>query len=286
MSSVAPSFTQRRAQCMLSILFLTTVPSECFSIARIRPISLSTISTSSALSLQQHGKDVHIAQHPYNNKNNTFYSSALYSTLPTDPVVMEDDDEQQDFSPTPPPPPDSWTEKILSSYLGPRLILGVLAAVYATNFPLGALMNDALPASAATSARMLVAALALSPFILHLKQELRIPAVLCGFFTCMGYVTQSLSLVDTDPARVSFLGSLTVLWCPLLEAVIEKKPMGIHQAPQTWLAAILCIAGIGVLELYDASGSSEALSLSISSGDVLALLQAVGFGTGSLLTVL
>jgi drug/metabolite transporter (DMT)-like permease len=126
---------------------------------------------------------------------------------------------------------------------------------------------------------MVVAALALSPFVLQLKQELRVPAVLCGFFTCMGYVTQSLALVDTDPARVSFLGSLTVLWCPVLEAIIDKKPMSLKEAPQTWLAAFLCIAGIGVLELFDPN-ATEALSLSVSTGDVFALLQAVGFGTG------
>ena len=177
-------------------------------------------------------------------------------------------------------PEDSLFEKVLSSYLGPRVLLGVLAAVYATNFPLGALMNDNLPASAATSARMLVAAAALSPAIFHLKPHLRVPAVTCGFFTAAGYVTQSLALIDTDPAKVSFLGSATVLWCPLLEWLVDKKPMGLRESPQTWLAALLCLAGVGVLELYDPSDAPGLIDLTINTGDILALLQAIGFGTG------
>ena len=107
--------------------------------------------------------------------------------------------------------------------------------MYATKFPLGALMNDHLPASAATASRMFVAGMALAPFLPKLKPELHWPAVLCGVFTATGYVTQSLALTDVDPARVSFLGSATVLWCPLLDTLIEKKHMGLKEAPQTWL---------------------------------------------------
>lgn len=200
--------------------------------------------------------------------NYTEYSSGI--------VVIQDDHTQKNKN--------DLVEGILSSYLGPRIILVVLAAVYATNFPLGALMNDHLPASAATSARMLVAALALAPFLPRLLPSLRIAAVTCGCFTALGYIAQSLALLDTDPARVSFLGAATVLWCPILEAVIDKKDMSLAKAPQTWLAALLCMAGVGVLELdpFSAvqSAASAAASVSVSSGDLLALLQAVGFGTG------
>lgn len=279
--------TRKRAFHVLVTLVVSLSLSECFSVPRIRLISSRGIQRRASTILHYSGDESPIHTHLFTRTHTCTGSSSsvLYSTRVPDPVVMETDEEQQDFSPLSQQPKDddSLVERVLSSYLGPRLILGVLAAVYATNFPLGALMNDVLPASAATSARMLVASLALSPFVFQLKPELRIPAVLCGVFTCTGYITQSLSLVDTDPARVSFLGSLTVLWCPFLEAVIDKKPMSIKEAPQTWLAAILCIAGIGVLELYDPSAtasSTEAISLSISFGDVLALLQAVGFGTG------
>ncbi|CAB9521739.1 EamA-like transporter family [Seminavis robusta] len=168
-------------------------------------------------------------------------------------------------------------EPLLESYWGPRIVLMAIAAIYGTNFPLGAIMNDALPASAATCARMVLASLALSPFIPKISPHLRMPAILCGCATALGYVTQSVALIDTDPSKVSFLGAATVLWCPVLEWLVEKKPMGWKDAPQTWLAAMLCMAGVGCLELW---GATDGMTAGVGKGDLLALVQAIGFGTG------
>jgi len=99
-------------------------------------------------------------------------------------------------------------DRVLGSYLGPRLLLAFASILYGTNFPLGAIMNDSLPPSAATSARMLLASLALSPFLFKLEGKLAPKALLCGCFTALGYITQSLSLVDTSPAKVAFLGEI------------------------------------------------------------------------------
>jgi drug/metabolite transporter (DMT)-like permease len=171
--------------------------------------------------------------------------------------------------------------KVLNSYLGPRLLLAGASILYGTNFPLGVIMNDALPPSAATCARTVLAAAALSPFLFKLSPKLSVPAMLCGCFTALGYITQSLALTEISPATVAFLGAATVIVCPTLSAVVDKKPMGIKDAPQTWLAAILCLSGVGVLELYDPSGGGV---MDVGFGDVLALLQAVGFGTSFFLT--
>jgi drug/metabolite transporter (DMT)-like permease len=63
--------------------------------------------------------------------------------------------------------------------------------------------------------------------------------------------------------------------------LVEKKPMGWKDAPQTWLAAVLCLAGVAALELFDSSGMDSAANLSrFGTGDFLSLVQAVGFGTG------
>jgi len=113
--------------------------------------------------------------------------------------------------------------------------------------------------------------------LFKINPNLRGPAILCGCATALGYVSQSLALVDTDPAKVSFLGAATVLWCPILEWLVEKKPMGPKDAPQTWLAAALCLAGVASLELYGADGSALA---AFTKGDMLAIVQAIGFGTG------
>lgn len=169
-------------------------------------------------------------------------------------------------------------DQVMNSYLGPRLLLAAVACLYGTNFPLGSIMDHALPASAATSARMVFAAAALSPFIRQLPRELIGPSLLAGCFTASGYVTQSMALVDTSPATVSFLGAATVIWCPFLEWLVHKTPMGWKDRPQTWVSAFMCMLGVGILELCG-SDSSNALA-GIGLGDGLALLQAMGFGTG------
>ena len=176
----------------------------------------------------------------------------------------------------------SALDRVLSGYLGPRLVLAAISCFYGTNFPLGAIMADAFPSpSAATAARMVIASIALSPFVTKLDKDLRMPAIMIGGFTAMGYITQSIALVDTSPATVSFLGAATVLVCPFLEWAVDKKPMSIRDAPQTWLAATLCLLGVGILELLNpavtASGANPFAELGM--GDALALLQAVGFGT-------
>ena len=181
----------------------------------------------------------------------------------------------------------SLVERILGSYLGPRLLLAFASILYGTNFPLGSMMNDSLPPSAATSARMLLASLALSPFLLKLEGELAASALLCGTFTAVGYISQSLSLVDTSPAKVAFLGAATVLVCPALEALVDGKDVSVGTRPQTWLAAALCLSGVGILELWNpGSGGGDAAGAlgGIGVGDLLALLQAVGFGTSFFLT--
>ena len=192
-------------------------------------------------------------------------------------VLADDDDGIDDIDSS----EQSLVDKVLNSYLGPRALLAFASILYGTNFPLGAIMNDSLPPSAATSARMVMAALALSPFLLKLSPKLSGSAVLCGCFTALGYTTQSLALVDVSPATVAFLGAATVIVCPTLEALVDKKPLGLRDAPQTWLAAILCILGVGILELYDPSGAGV---LDVGWGDALAILQAVGFGTSFFLT--
>jgi drug/metabolite transporter (DMT)-like permease len=172
---------------------------------------------------------------------------------------------------------DSLFDQFMSTYWGPRALLAVVACLYGTNFPLGAIMDHALPASAATSARFVLASLALSPFVFQIHRDLIGVSLFAGCFTGMGYVAQSMALVDTSPATVSFLGAAIVLWCPFLEWLVNKKPMGFNERPQTWIAAGLCLMGVGVLELCGGGGASAS---SIGVGDGLALLQAVGFGTG------
>jgi drug/metabolite transporter (DMT)-like permease len=205
-------------------------------------------------------------------------------------VCVLPDDEDIDWSKPPgavaTEEDSSIVDKFLKSYLGPRLLLAFASILYGTNFPLGAMMNEALPPSAATSARMLLASLALSPFLFKLEPKLAPTALLCGCFTALGYITQSLSLVDTSPAKVAFIGAAVVIVCPTLEVLVNKKDLSLTKAPQVWLAATLCMVGVGVLELYDPTGATALSDVfsQIGFGDFLAFLQAVGFGTSFFIT--
>ncbi len=188
-------------------------------------------------------------------------------------VITEDGTLECEANPAAPQP------GLSIEYLWPRALLLGSSVLYGTNFPLGRLMNDALPPAAATSARMLFAALALSPFLLQLKPSLRGMGLLCGTFTAMGYVTQSLALVDTPAATVAFLGAVTVLVCPVLAVLVDGRDLSFANAPQVWIAAALALCGVGVLEL----GGGEGLG-SLGVGDLFSLLQAVGFGTSFFIT--
>lgn len=158
-------------------------------------------------------------------------------------------------------------------FLWPRALLLGCSMLYGTNFPLGRIMNEALPASATTSGRMLLAATALSPFILKLKPELRWTSLLGGCFCALGYLSQSVALLDLPAATVAFLGAMTVIITPATNVLLDGAKLGWKDSPQTWIAAMLCIVGVGTLELGGGGGLGD-----ISFADFWGIMQAVGFG--------
>ena len=160
-------------------------------------------------------------------------------------------------------------------FLWPRALLLGCSMLYGTNFPLGRIMNDALPASATTSGRMLLAAAALSPFLFKLNPELRKTSVIGGCFCALGYLSQSVALLDVPAATVAFLGAVVVIITPTTNVLLGGAKLGWKDSPQTWLAAGLCMIGVGTLELGGGGGLGD-----IGMGDFWAVMQAVGFGVG------
>lgn len=190
--------------------------------------------------------------------------------------------DEEDISLSCIPNPDAVPERNVLSlqFLWPRALLLGCSLLYGTNFPLGSIMNEALPASATTSGRMLLASLALSPFLFQIKPELVKNAMIGGSFCALGYLSQSVALLDVPAATVAFLGALVVIITPFVNVVLGKDvKMGWKDAPQTWLAAILCLVGVGALELGGEGGLGA-----LGWGDVWAVLQAVGFGTAFFFT--
>jgi drug/metabolite transporter (DMT)-like permease len=168
-------------------------------------------------------------------------------------------------------------ERILSSYWGVRALLVVIPAIYGTNFALGSSLNEALANPALTTAlRMTLASLAVLPWLIRIDvAKLLGPAIFTGLCSATGYIGQSIALDDVDPARVSFLGAAVVVWCPILEAVFDKRPF----TAQTWWAAGLCMTGVAILEGVVGSGNGLASAFTFATGDAWAMLQAIGFGT-------
>jgi len=176
--------------------------------------------------------------------------------------------------------PVAEEQNVLSfEFIWPRALLLGCSVLYGTNFPLGRMMNEALPASAATSGRMLLASIALAPFLFKLAPELRKMSLIGGCFCAMAYIGQSISLIDTPAATVAFLGALTVIVTPAASVVVDKAKLGWKDAPQTWIAAILCIVGVGVLEVGGGEGLGD-----IGWGDFWAVLQGFGFGVSFYVT--
>ena len=161
-------------------------------------------------------------------------------------------------------------------FLAPRALLLAVAIGYGTNFPVGRYLNEALPAAAATSSRFALATLVLSPYIPRLRPSLIAPCLLSGVLDAIGYCSQSVSLISTPAAKVSFLGALTVVWIPFLSVALDGRKLGIRQ----WVASLVCLGGVGFLEL---GGSPDALlspsGVGVTSGDIFATVQAIAFGS-------
>lgn len=120
----------------------------------------------------------------------------------------------------------------LAKPLLPRALLLAVAIGYGTNFPVCRLMIESVPASAVTAGRFALAALVLSPFLPRLDRSLVRPALLCGVADCVGYIAQSVALVDTPAAKVAFLGALTVIWVLALDGFFNGRDLRPQQAPQ------------------------------------------------------
>lgn len=175
-------------------------------------------------------------------------------------------------------------ESVLSTYWGPRILLAGACVIYGLNFALLSFMNQQLPPSAVAADRFFLAALVLFPYALRLDSRLAVPALGSGMLCSIAVISQSISLnMGTRASTVAFLAAFAVVICPFLESVVKNKPMSLRAAPQTWLSIILCLAGVGVLEVYEPSTNTWGFD-DVGIGDFWALIQAVGFGTCWVLT--
>merc|ERR1719362_1505340 len=116
--------------------------------------------------------------------------------------------------------------------------------------------------------RFTVAALAMAPFLVSISStEVLLQALQCGAWVAFGFAGQAIGLMSTTAAKSCFICSLNVVFVALVLGISSGK-----RDPRTLLAALIAVAGVGVLEL---AGSQQFVI-----GDLYSLAQPIGFGIG------
>ncbi|GAB4815630.1 hypothetical protein N2152v2_008086 [Parachlorella kessleri] len=150
------------------------------------------------------------------------------------------------------------------------IAMNAAVLLYSTNWVIVKDSSTAFDPYAFSALRFSVAAAAFSPFLVSAlrgsdRQRLLRAGLELGLFTAAGYLLQSQGLLTTDASRASFLSTFTVIIVPILVGL-----SGRGVAPLTWLAAVMALAGMSLLE--GGGGSPPSL------GDLLSFLSAVAFG--------
>ena len=148
-----------------------------------------------------------------------------------------------------------------------RLMLLATALIWGSSFFVMKQAVDSIPVFFVLAIRFTIGAIVISlPLLPRLR---RIPpkvwghGLLCGALEFSAYVTQSYGLMGTTPGKNAFL---TAVYCVLVPFVCwlcwREQP-----SKWNWIAAVLCVIGIGLVSLTG--------DLSISWGDGLTLVSGV-----------
>lgn len=162
-----------------------------------------------------------------------------------------------------------------------RALLVAVTLVYSTNYPTVKLMNDWLSSAAEVSVlRFGVAFAALLPVLAvlgcqsprFLSAKFARDGMLVGACFAAAYAAQATALQTSNAGLQAFLCGLSVLWCPVLESLVDGK----HQPARVWVAALLAVGGIGTFELGGLLSGGGGLD----GADLIGLVQPIGFGSG------
>lgn len=93
-----------------------------------------------------------------------------------------------------------------------------------------------------------------------------LPAVVLGAATSIAYLVQTYGLKYTTPGKNAFLTAIYCVIVPLLYWLTDKKKPDVY----VFAAAVLCIAGIGLVSV-----KNEAGMFSIGIGEILTLISGV-----------
>ncbi len=154
-------------------------------------------------------------------------------------------------------------------HFGGRLALLTAALIWGSSF---IIMKDAVsgvPVFRLLALRFTIAAAVLAIIfcrkLLFARKELLLHGGICGVLLLAAYSVQTFGLLGTTPGKNAFLTAVYCVLVPFLTwGLTRRAPKG-----RNWLAAVLCLCGIGLVSLTG--------DLTMSRGDALTLVGGVFF---------
>lgn len=166
-----------------------------------------------------------------------------------------------------------------------NLILLLTAILWGTGFISQKLGNRVMPPMTFNAVRQLMAALVLTPLVLHSlkksgylscesnmysqladrKKRLLKGGVLCGLFMLIGTATQQIGLLTVSAGKSGFISSIYIVFTPLFSVIVGSKVKR-----RTVICIAIAMMGFAVMSLK--GGISGA-----TPGDWLTLASAAGF---------
>ncbi len=154
---------------------------------------------------------------------------------------------------------------------GGRLALLTAALIWGSSF---IIMKDAvsdIPVFLLLALRFTIAAAALSAVFFRkwkaVDQAMLLHGGVCGVLLLGAYSVQTFGLVGTTPGKNAFLTAVYCVLVPFLAwGMTRQAPRG-----RNWLAAVLCLAGIGLVSLTGDFTVSRGDALTLAGGVLYAL---------------
>jgi len=126
-----------------------------------------------------------------------------------------------------------------------RFAVLLLTVLWATNFPvIKSIFDTGLAPPDYAAIRFSLAAIALLPLARWDNRQLLIGSAQCGAWVAGGYVTQAIALTTASANKGAFICASQVIFVALVNAIGRREFV-----PKTWAAALLAVAGVGLLEL-------------------------------------
>lgn len=148
-----------------------------------------------------------------------------------------------------------------------RLALLAAALIWGSSFVIMKNTVDDVPVFLLLAIRFSIAFVVLGAVFFRrlrgLDRRFILGGMLCGAMLITAYSLQTFGLVGTTPGKNAFLTAVYCVLVPFLAWIFFRK----RPTMWNWLAAVLCVAGIGLVSLNG--------GLTIAPGDALSLLSGV-----------